>query len=99
MNQKPELSNLEINSMLSRRSLLQTASCGFGYMALLGMCGEAAARDDTYKNPLAVRPSHFKASAKRVIFLFMPGGPHRWTPSTTSPSFRRVTARRPARDP
>ena len=37
MNQKPELSNLEINSMLSRRSLLQTASCGFGYMALLGM--------------------------------------------------------------
>ena len=75
MNRKPESSTQEINGLLSRRSLLQTASCGFGYMALMGMCGEAAARDDTYKNPLAVRPSHFKPSAKRVIFLFMQGGP------------------------
>ena len=57
MNRKPEISTQEMNSMLSRRSLLQTASCGFGYMALMGMCGEAAARDDTYKNPLAARPS------------------------------------------
>ncbi len=26
-------------------------------------------------NPLAARPPHFPARAKRVIFLFMPGGP------------------------
>mgnify|MGYP003321455508 CR=1 FL=1 len=67
MNRTPESYSPEINDLLSRRSLLQTASCGFGYMALMGMCGEAAARDDTYKNPLAVRPSHFKASAKRAV--------------------------------
>ena len=49
MNRTPESYSPEINDLLSRRSLLQTASCGFGYMALMGMCGEAAARDDTYK--------------------------------------------------
>src|SRR5262249_29130383 len=26
-------------------------------------------------NPLALRPPHFPAKARRVIFLFMPGGP------------------------
>ena len=30
MNKKPAIAPQEINGMLSRRSLLQTASCGFG---------------------------------------------------------------------
>ena len=37
MNRTPESYSPEINNLLSRRSLLQTASCGFGYMALMGM--------------------------------------------------------------
>ncbi|MEX2214979.1 MAG: DUF1501 domain-containing protein [Phycisphaeraceae bacterium] len=69
---------------LSRRDMLKSASCGFGYLALAGLATEAARaetlRADTarlaeYANPLAARPGHFPVKAKRVIFLFMQGGP------------------------
>ncbi len=56
---------------LSRRSFLRNASCGFGAVALAGLATEAAAAE----NPLAPRAPHFAARAKRVIFLFMQGGP------------------------
>ena len=58
----------ELNT--SRRQMLQTASCGFGFTALQGLIGGAvtAAGSDTLTPPI-------KASAKRVIFLFMSGGP------------------------
>ncbi len=57
----------------SRRQMLRTSAAGFGYLALSGLLGQeqAAASED----PLAVRPPHFKARAKRVIYLFMKGGP------------------------
>ena len=35
----------------------------------------AAAEGRVSRDPLAVRPSHFPAAAKRVIYLFMMGGP------------------------
>ena len=43
---------------------LQTAACGFGYLAFAGM----SAQGSTTPAP------HFKPRAKRVIFLFMQGG-------------------------
>jgi len=49
----------------SRRRLLQTASCGFGYLAFSGLAQAG----------LASRPAPFAARAKRVIFLCMSGGP------------------------
>jgi hypothetical protein len=62
---------------LSRRDWLKTTSCGFGYLALAGLTAEAAAREakPAAANPLAVRAPHFKPKAKRVIFLYMRGGP------------------------
>ncbi|HWY86699.1 MAG TPA: DUF1501 domain-containing protein [Gemmataceae bacterium] len=57
----------------SRRALLRSTSCGFGYLALADLCARAAAAD--VPNPLAARPPHFRARAKRVIFLFMAGAP------------------------
>lgn len=57
--------------MLTRRELLKTASCGFGYMALAGMASQAAAEE----SPLAAKQPHFPAKAKRVIFMFMQGAP------------------------
>lgn len=59
----------------SRRSALRTASAGFGFLALAGMLGKVGhgappKRDD---RPLAPRPQHFPAKAKRIIFLFMEG--------------------------
>ena len=60
---------------ISRRNMLQSTSCGFGYLAFAGLAAEAAAADQKFKNPMAARAPHFKAKAKRVIFLFMQGGP------------------------
>jgi hypothetical protein len=59
---------------ISRRELLQTASAGFGYLAFAGL-STAAANQESGANPLAPKAPHFKASAKRVIFLCMQGGP------------------------
>jgi hypothetical protein len=58
---------------MSRRTLLQTASAGFGYLAFAGLC--ASASEDGSENPLLPKAPHFPAKAKRVIFLCMQGGP------------------------
>src|SRR5262245_19869307 len=56
----------------SRRALLKRAACGFGYLAFAGLASEAAQAE---RNPLAPRPPHFAPRARRVIFMFMHGGP------------------------
>ncbi|RPI80646.1 MAG: DUF1501 domain-containing protein, partial [Planctomycetaceae bacterium] len=59
---------------VSRRDLLRQSAAGFGSVALAGLLGRAAQASPA-ANPLAPRQPHFTASAKRVIFLFMHGGP------------------------
>ncbi|MBZ2177268.1 MAG: DUF1501 domain-containing protein [Acidobacteria bacterium] len=59
---------------MTRRHLLHSASAGFGSLALSGLLGLEQARAAA-ADPLAVRAPHFPARAKRVIFLFMHGGP------------------------
>ncbi len=60
----------------SRRELLRTSANGFGMLALANLLGsQAAAAVPVRVNPLAVMPPHFAAKAKRIIFLFMHGGP------------------------
>jgi hypothetical protein len=66
------------NSQLySRRSILKSAGAGFSYLALAGLLGQQAAKalasENTFVNPLAPRPPHFPARAKRIIFIFMEG--------------------------
>ncbi|MEQ8851925.1 DUF1501 domain-containing protein [Gimesia sp.] len=56
----------------SRRQMLKSSACGFGYMALAGLSAEAALKS---QSPLASKEPHFAPRAKRVIFLFMHGGP------------------------
>lgn len=58
----------------TRRDMLRQCSAGFGSVALAGV----AAADHPAPNrasPLAVRPPHWEPRARRVIFLFMHGGP------------------------
>ena len=58
--------------MLNRRMMLERTAMGMGALALGSMLQSA----DAYEaNPLAVRKPHFAAKAKRVIHLFMNGGP------------------------
>jgi len=59
--------------MFSRRMALKTSSCGFGYLAFSGLATQAAVREQA--GPLEPKESHFPATAKRVIFLCMQGGP------------------------
>ncbi|WP_237226098.1 DUF1501 domain-containing protein [Rubinisphaera sp. JC750] len=56
----------------SRREMLKTASCGFGYLSLQALCTQQAA---AAKQDLSPRPPQLPARAKRVIFLCMSGGP------------------------
>ena len=64
-------------SFPSRRAALKAAASGFGYLAFAGLSTWAAERErpTAAAGPLAPKPPHFPARAKRVIFLFMKGGP------------------------
>jgi Protein of unknown function (DUF1501) len=59
---------------LSRRDLLSCTGGGFGLLALADLLAGAEGLDRA-SNPYAVRPPHYKPRARRVIFLYMPGGP------------------------
>jgi hypothetical protein len=66
--------------MIDRRRFLRRAGGGFGMLALTSLLGNAgllarAAEKIPTVNPLAPKAPHFQAKAKRVIFLFMSGGP------------------------
>jgi hypothetical protein len=71
-----------------RRSFLRNAGCGFGAIALAAMLAEEGllaeedgrdkpgrSPDQHSPDPLAPKKPHFEPTAKRVIFLFMSGGP------------------------
>lgn len=62
-----------MSRLLSRRTWLRQSACGFGNLALMGLLAREG-RSEAADNPLAAKPSHFPATAKRVIFLFMHGG-------------------------
>lgn len=71
-------------AMLTRREMLRQAGCGFGSIALTALLQEnglleshahAASLGDRALNPMAPQPSHFPARAKRVIWIFINGGP------------------------
>ena len=58
------------DSLISRRTALQQSALGFGFLALADLLnGSATAQGANAKTP------HFAPRAKRVIFLFMKGGP------------------------
>jgi hypothetical protein len=57
----------------TRRELLAGLGAGFGAVALGGLARGLGLSDSA--NPLAARAPHFAPRAKRVIFLFMHGGP------------------------
>jgi hypothetical protein len=63
---------------LTRRELLRRMGGGFGALGLAGVLADelaSSARAEAALNPLAPKPPHFAPRAKRVIFLFMNGGP------------------------
>jgi hypothetical protein len=59
-------------SQLSRRGMLRGAGCGLGYLGLQSLLADVARAD---ADPLAPKSPMIPARAKRIIFLFMHGGP------------------------
>jgi hypothetical protein len=64
----------------TRRELLSRMGNGFAALGLMGVLGESAFASPAVQggvrlNPLAPKAPMFAAKAKRVIFLFMNGGP------------------------
>jgi len=57
--------------MMNRRSLLESSGLGFGWLAFSAL----HAAKPSMINPLAPRQPHFTPKAKRVIFMYMAGGP------------------------
>lgn len=60
---------------VTRRGMLQHTAAGFGWLAFAAMNAELVRAAEGYTSPLAPKLPHFAATAKRVIFLFMQGGP------------------------
>ncbi len=58
----------------TRREWLRTSACGFGQLALAALASQATADTNPGKLPALALP-FIPASAKRVLFLFMWGGP------------------------
>ncbi|MEZ6129868.1 MAG: DUF1501 domain-containing protein [Planctomycetaceae bacterium] len=60
----------------TRRHMLQTSAVGFGSLALAALPSPLHAVDVAtgHGDPFAVRPTHFEAKARSVIFLYMDGG-------------------------
>lgn len=69
----------EHHQSLTRRDLLRSGGMGIGGLALSGVMQDAFGNDApaalNIDSPLAPRQPHFTAKAKRVIHLFLSGGP------------------------
>jgi len=73
----------------SRRDFLRATGAGFGWLAFAAL---QAAESQGYVSPLAPKPGHHRARAKRVIFMFMNGGPSHLETFDWKPELKRVGA-------
>src|SRR5262245_5171177 len=66
-----------MHPLMTRRDLLGRCGMGFGALGLAQLLADdrALSAAPVHLNPLAPRAPHFPAKAKRVIHLFMNGGP------------------------
>src|SRR3984893_17199972 len=86
--------------MLTRRDLLQRTATGFGVLGLAHLLNDqhrlappqAAAGP---ANPLAPKPPHFAAKAKRIIHVFMNGGPSQVDTFDPKPALARYNGQTP----
>jgi hypothetical protein len=84
----------------TRRNFLRTAGGGFGAIALAALLADegllaAEAAEPAYPaSPLAPRKPHRPAKARRVIFLFMAGGPSHLETFDPKPELQRLNGQR-----
>lgn len=81
-----------MNTLLSRREILSASACGFGYLAFSALANATPSAPSTPRTADA-RTSHFPARAKRVIFMFMQGGPSHLETFDYKPDLQRAAAK------
>jgi len=71
------MANASFLQQQTRRHFFQQCGIGVGSIALADLMAASmqGSGTETAGNPLAPKPTHFPARAKRVIFMFMAGGP------------------------
>lgn len=83
---------------ITRREMLRRVGTGFGTLGLASVLADAGrlSAAPASANPLAPKPSHFPAKAKRIIFLFMNGGPSHVDTFDPKPMLAKYHGQRPA---
>jgi len=82
---------------ITRRDLLRRATLGVGSVGLAALSAEDAAASPA--NPLAPKAPPLAARARRLVHLFMNGGPSQVDTSTPSRFSRNTTANRSWAEP
>jgi hypothetical protein len=80
---------------LTRRWFLKQSGVGLGSIALANLLQSNSAYGDTTATPLTIKPPHFAAKAKRVIYLFMGGAPSQLELFDHKPSLARFEGKPP----
>jgi hypothetical protein len=81
--------------LLNRRELLQRLGTGLGVIGLAGLLADQKSLAAVATSPLAPREPHFRPRAKRVIHLFMNGGPSQVDTFDPKPALARYHGQRP----
>src|SRR5882672_4012076 len=80
-------------SALTRRQMLTRMAAGFGLVGLSGLLGPGAATAAD-----AMRVPHARPRARRVIFLFMNGGPSHVDTFDPKPALKKLEGQQPGDD-
>src|SRR4051812_10193053 len=80
---------------LTRRAFLSRAGTGLGVLGLAGLMDEQGLLAADAPNPLAPKAPHFPAKAKRVIHLYMNGGPSQVDTFDPKPALTTYQGQRP----
>ena len=76
----------------TRRHMLGSFASGFGSLAMADLLGTQYTSAQS-ASPLDAKASHFPASAKRVIFLFMAGGPSQMDTYDYKPELQKMSGK------
>jgi hypothetical protein len=79
-------------ALMTRRQMLEKTCAGFGMVGLAGLLGSQSVLGG------AQRVAHFAPRAKRVIFLFMNGGPSHLDTFDPKPALKEYEGRQPSGD-
>ena len=83
----------------TRREMLKQLGAGFGTIGLAGLIGEKTGFSSSLhgsSSPLAPKVPHFAPKAKRIIQLFMPGGPSQVDTFDHKPALKEHAGKRPS---